>query len=92
MIPTLQSGDRIAVVPISEVSSPIKRGAVVVFRTPAVFSCASEVMEIVKRVIGLPGETISREFGPIPGSLLVGEVEAVVTRNGQGVSIPVTPG
>ena len=55
MLPTLQLGDRILVV---KVGYTIHRGDIVVFRrTPADTSTADA--DLVKRVIGLPGETIS---------------------------------
>ncbi|MGA3351950.1 MAG: signal peptidase I [Acidimicrobiales bacterium] len=55
MLPTLQIGDRILVV---KAGYTIHRGDIVVFRrTPADTSTTDA--DLVKRVIGLPGETIS---------------------------------
>jgi signal peptidase I len=55
MLPTLQLGDRIMV---TKVAYTIHRGDIVVFRrTPADTSTTDA--DLVKRVIGLPGETIS---------------------------------
>lgn len=55
MLPTLQIGDRIAV---DKLSSTIHRGDIVVFnRAPGDHD--PEYPVLVKRVIGLPGETIS---------------------------------
>jgi signal peptidase I len=55
MLPTLQIGDRIIV---DKLSSTINRGDIVVFRrAPGDTDSAYPVL--VKRVIGLPGETIS---------------------------------
>lgn len=55
MIPTLQIGDRIAV---DKLSSTIHRGDIIVFnRVPGDHD--PEFPVLVKRVIGLPGETIS---------------------------------
>jgi signal peptidase I len=55
MLPTLQIGDRIAV---DKLSSTIHRGDIVVFnRAPGDHDVAFPVL--VKRVIGLPGETIT---------------------------------
>jgi len=55
MLPTLQIGDRIIVV---KVGYTIHRGDIIVFRrTPADTSTTDA--DLVKRVIGLPGETIS---------------------------------
>jgi signal peptidase I len=55
MVPTLQIGDRIIVV---KIGYTIRRGDIVVFRrTPA--DIYTPDADLVKRVIGLPGETIS---------------------------------
>jgi signal peptidase I len=57
MVPTLQIGDRIAV---NKLSSTIHRGDIVVFnRAPGDDDLQYPVL--VKRVIGLPGETISSD-------------------------------
>ena len=61
MVPTLQVGDRILVVKSGLLSSAIKRGDIIVFRQPKVSGCGkggSLPQDLVKRVIGLPGETI----------------------------------
>jgi signal peptidase I len=55
MLPTLQIGDRLIV---DKLSSTIHRGDIVVFRR-APGDHDSEYADLVKRVIGLPGETIS---------------------------------
>ncbi len=55
MLPTLQIGDRIMVI---KVGYTIRRGDIIVFRrTPADTSTTDA--DLVKRVVGLPGETIS---------------------------------
>ena len=55
MLPTLQVGDRIIVV---KIGYTIHRGDIIVFRrTPA--DTGTTDADLVKRVIGLPGETIS---------------------------------
>ena len=55
MVPTLQIGDRIIV---DKLSSTIHRGDIVVFhRAPG--DSDTEYPVLVKRVVGLPGETIS---------------------------------
>jgi signal peptidase I len=56
MEPTLQIGDRIVV---DKLSSTIRRGDIVVFRR-APGDHDTEYPVLVKRVIGLPGETISQ--------------------------------
>jgi signal peptidase I len=55
MLPTLQIGDRLIV---NKLSSTIHRGDIVVFRRAPGDSDTSYA-DLVKRVIGLPGETIS---------------------------------
>ena len=60
MVPTLQVGDRILVIKTSVITGPVKRGSIIVFHHPTVFPCSGgdAVQDLVKRVIGLPGETI----------------------------------
>lgn len=58
MLPTLQIGDRLVVDKISELAHKIHRGDIVVFhRAPG--DTDTQFPILVKRVIGLPGETIS---------------------------------
>jgi signal peptidase I len=65
MRPTLVPGQRIAVGPLRE---PLRRGTVVVLRRPG-----PEGLEVVKRVVGLPGERVR---------LLAGRLEV------DGVQVP----
>jgi signal peptidase I len=59
MIPTLQVGDRILVQKIFFSASSLRTGDIVVFHGPAADEvCGSPQSILVKRVIGLPGETI----------------------------------
>jgi signal peptidase I len=59
MYPTLQIGDRIAVDRLPGLAHAIHRGDVIVFhRVPADHDAQSGA-DLVKRVIGLPGETIA---------------------------------
>src|SRR6202167_285027 len=60
MTPTLMPGDRIIV---NKLSSTIHRGDIVVFRDPPADRGGPPTL--VKRVIGLPGETISSEGGTV---------------------------
>ena len=55
MLPTLQIGDRIIVL---KVGYSIHRGDIIVFRRPPADTSTTDA-DLVKRVIGLPGETIS---------------------------------
>ncbi len=58
MIPTLQIGDRILVDKLSYHLHAVHRGDIVVFRRPP-GEIDLSVQDLVKRVIGLPGETIA---------------------------------
>jgi len=59
MVPTLKVGDRILVDKLSYHLHPVHRGDVLVFATPPKEVPILMVKDLVKRVIGLPGETIS---------------------------------
>ena len=64
MEPTLQVGDRILVNKLSYHLHNINRGDIVVFSRPPTENCGGpEVDDLVKRVIGLPGETLSLSGG-----------------------------
>jgi len=59
MIPTLQIGDRMLVDKLFFVRDSIQRGDIVVFRRVPADNDPGLPADLVKRVIGLPGETIS---------------------------------
>ena len=61
MYPTLQIGDRIIVDKLSYHLHGVHRGDIVVFARPPLED--QEYADLVKRVIGLPGETISSKDG-----------------------------
>ena len=64
MEPTLKIGDRIVVNKLSYHLHGVDRGNIVVFSTPPNEDCAGPpVSDLVKRVIGLPGEIISLADG-----------------------------
>ncbi len=66
MEPTLKIGDRIVVDKLSYHFHGVDRGNIVVFTTPSNENCAGPpVSDLVKRVIGLPGETISLHDGNV---------------------------
>ncbi len=66
MEPTLQIGDRIVVDKLSYHLHGVDRGNIIVFSTPTNEKCAGPpVADLVKRVIGLPGETISLAGGRV---------------------------
>jgi signal peptidase I len=59
MEPTLMIGDRILVNKLSYHLHGVGRGDIVVFATPPKEAADTTITDLVKRVIGLPGETIS---------------------------------
>ena len=59
MEPTLRVGDRILVDKLPVVSRSIHRGDIIVFRRVPADTDPTHPADLVKRVIGLPGETIS---------------------------------
>ena len=66
MEPTLQVGDRIVVDKLSYDFHGVDRANIIVFSTPPKEDCAGPpVADLVKRVIGLPGETISLSGGNV---------------------------
>jgi signal peptidase I len=66
MEPTLQVGDRIVVDKLSYHLHGVDRANIIVFSTPPKEDCAGPpVSDLVKRVIGLPGETISLGGGRV---------------------------
>jgi signal peptidase I len=89
MIPTLQVGDRIVVNKLSYHLHGVGRGDIVVFSRPPHENCAGPpVSDLVKRVIGLPGDTISlngRGYVEINGKRLD---ESWLPRSVQGTTYP----
>lgn len=65
MIPTLAIGDRILVNKVAYDIHGVHRGDIVVFAKPPRDVGDPEVKDLVKRVIGLPGETISSASGHV---------------------------
>jgi signal peptidase I len=66
MEPTLQIGDRILVNKLSYHLHGVDRGNIVVFSRPAAENCGGpEVNDLVKRVVALPGETVSLANGDV---------------------------
>jgi signal peptidase I len=63
MVPTLAVGDRIMVNKLSYDFHSVHRGDIVVFKRPPLED--QDYPDLVKRVIGLPGETISTRNGHI---------------------------
>ncbi len=63
MLPTLQIGDRIVVDELSYHLHGVQRGDIVVFRRPPLEQ--EDYSDLVKRVIGLPGDTVSSVDGRV---------------------------
>ena len=59
MEPTLQIGDRIIVSKLSLDFGSIHRGDILVFKAPPAEHCGEPVTDLVKRVIGLPGDHLT---------------------------------
>jgi signal peptidase I len=64
MVPTLHKDDRVLVNKLSYKLHDIHRGDIVVFAAPP-GTATSEVKDLIKRVIGLPGESIEGRDGNI---------------------------
>jgi len=65
MEPTLQIGDRIVVDKLSYHLHAVGRGDIVVFATPPKEKAEPGISDLVKRVIGLPGDVISSRGGRV---------------------------
>jgi signal peptidase I len=64
MEPTLKVGDKVLVNKLSYDFHPVHRGDVIVFKRPA-NDYSPGIKDLIKRVIGLPGETIEGRGGSI---------------------------
>ena len=65
MEPQLNEGDRIFVNKLSYRLHDIRRGDVVVFARPACAAPDPKIKDLVKRVIGLPGDTVEGKNGGV---------------------------
>jgi signal peptidase I len=68
MVPTLKTNDRVIVNKLSYKLHPVHRGDIVVFKTPKGADgkpIDPTIKDLIKRVIGLPGETISARNGQV---------------------------
>lgn len=65
MEPTLLVGDRILVDKLSYHLHGVHRGDIIVFATPPKETSDPAIKDLVKRVIGLPGDTISSSGGRV---------------------------
>jgi signal peptidase I len=64
MVPTLKIGDRVLVNKLSYKLHDPRRGDIVVFKAPPAAATA-EIKDLVKRLVGLPGDTIEGKDGRI---------------------------
>jgi len=64
MYPTLQKGDRVLVNKLSYRLHDVNRGDVVVFERPP-NETATDIPDLIKRVVGLPGEEVVIEGGSV---------------------------
>jgi len=64
MVPTLKIGDRVLVNKLSYKLHDPRRGDIVVFKAPAAAATA-DIKDLVKRLVGLPGDTIEGRDGVI---------------------------
>jgi signal peptidase I len=68
MVPTLKTNDRVIVNKLSYKLHPVHRGDIVVFKTPKGPDgkpIDPTIKDLIKRVIALPGETVSAEGGQV---------------------------
>ena len=68
MVPTLKTNDRVIVNKLSYKAHSVHRGDIVVFTTPKGSDgkpVDPTIKDLVKRVIGLPGETVSEKDGHV---------------------------
>jgi signal peptidase I len=59
MVPQLKKGDRVLVNKLSYHLHDVHRGDIVVFERPPSEPTDPQIKDLIKRVIGLPGETVS---------------------------------
>jgi signal peptidase I len=91
MFPTLDEGDRVLVNKLSYKMHDVNRGDLVVFERPK-GQPESEIKDLIKRVVALPGETIETREGTvyIDGKQLEEDylVEGVTTENLRRQEVP----
>jgi signal peptidase I len=64
MVPTLKVDDRLLVDKVTLQTREIRRGDIIVFKRPASFTDKT-VKDLIKRVIGLPGDTVEGRGGAV---------------------------
>lgn len=65
MVPTLEVGDRVLVNKLSYRLHDVHRGDVVVFERPPAAATPGDDSDLIKRVIGLPGDTVEGSGGVV---------------------------
>ncbi len=65
MVPTLNPGNRVLVNKLSYDFHSVHRGDIIVFRTPPDDRSNPAIKDLVKRVVGLPGDTVSSQGGKL---------------------------
>jgi signal peptidase I len=65
MAPTLQVGDRLIVEKLSYEFHPPQRGDIVVFQAPPELKSQNLHDELIKRIIGLPGDVVQVKAGQV---------------------------
>lgn len=58
MEPTIKIGDRVLVDKLAYDFKPVKAGNIIVFRKPATDITGGNIKDLIKRVVGLPGQTL----------------------------------
>jgi signal peptidase I len=91
MEPTIKLGARIVVNEGAYADHSVQRGDIIVFRRPANENCGGQpVADLLKRVVGLPGETIALTNGSKGNVLVNGKRlnEKWLPASAQGRSFP----
>ncbi|HLA65701.1 MAG TPA: signal peptidase I [Candidatus Saccharimonadales bacterium] len=93
MVPTIVQHEYVLIDKISPHIDDYRRGDIVVFDPPAGFEQGG--VPFIKRVIGLPGETVSLDNGHVyvtpPGGVRVRLEEPYVIRGVNGAGVPTVP-
>ena len=93
MVPTIVQHEYVLIDKISPHIDDYRRGDIVVFDPPAGFEQGG--VPFIKRVIGLPGETVSLDNGHVyvtpPGGVRVRLEEPYVIRGVNGAAVPTVP-
>ncbi len=64
MVPTLKIDDRLLVDKVTLRTRDVRRGDIIVFERPETFT-DSKIKDLIKRVIGLPGDTVEGKEGAV---------------------------